>query len=289
MKRSQLNATSLKAGALGQEPDGFVIRKIGTRAEYEACVDLQRETWGSEFEECVPPTILKIASRIGGLTAGAFDAQGRLAGFVFGMIGFADGRPLHWSHMLAVRPEVRNRGVGRRLKEFQRETLQALGTEYVYWTYDPLVARNAHLNLNRLGAQVLEYVVDMYGETGSALHGEGTDRFIVSWAIGPGRPAENSAGAEPATAYAVSAAPIANPSTDWSASAVIEDAPVIQIEIPADIDEIRARCAADAMIWRDQTRCAFVWYLSRGYAVQGFRRDAATGRCFYVLARGGSA
>src|SRR5207302_4181903 len=111
-----------------------------------------------------------------------FAAQDRLLGFVFGMTGVENGRLVHWSDMLAVRPELRDHGIGRRLKEFQRDTLLERGVGLVYWTYDPLVARNAHLNFNRLGVRLAEYVEDMYGITDSTLHGGvPTDRLIVAW------------------------------------------------------------------------------------------------------------
>lgn len=132
------------------------VRPLQSGDEYRACVALQRETWGADFGEVVPATILKVSQRVGGLTAGAFDETGELLGFVFGLTGLEAGRPAHWSHMLAVREDVRDLGIGRRLKEFQRDFLLPLAVEVIYWTFDPLVARNAHLNLNLLGAQVTE-------------------------------------------------------------------------------------------------------------------------------------
>ena len=87
--------------------------------------------------------------------------------------------------MLAVRPEARDHGIGRRLKLYQRSLVAELGVTQILWTFDPLVSRNAHLNLNALGARVTDYVPDMYGaDTGSALHqGIGTDRFVVAWEV----------------------------------------------------------------------------------------------------------
>src|SRR5205085_3600896 len=136
-------------------------------------------TWGESFAEAVPGSILKICQKVGGVAAGAFEVGGeeRLLGFVFGLTGVRHGRLAHWSHMLAVLPEARDLGLGTRLKLYQRDLLLPLGVESVLWTFDPLEARNAHLNLNRLGAEVLEYVEDMYaGELGSELSkGIGTD------------------------------------------------------------------------------------------------------------------
>src|SRR5580765_6451652 len=153
------------------------IRPLRTQEELHACVDLQRETWGNEFTDVVPASILKVSQRIGGVAAGAFDDQNHLLGFVYGLTGVERGRIVHWSDMLAVRPEARDLRLGRRLKEFQRMAVRKHGAEVIYWTYDPLVARNAHLNFNVLGVHASEYVQDMYGDTDSELHRAiGTDR-----------------------------------------------------------------------------------------------------------------
>src|SRR5690606_16179636 len=160
-----------------------VIRRVSTTEEYEACVAIQMETWGSDFTERVPATILRVSQYIGGVTAGAFDTEGSLLGFVFGMTGLRDKQLVHWSDLLAVRRAARDRCLGRRLKLYHRDLVHELGVNTMFWTFDPLVARNAHLNLTRLGARVAEYAQDLYGEQlGRSLHpGLGTDRFIVQW------------------------------------------------------------------------------------------------------------
>src|SRR5262245_8103331 len=157
------------------------LRPLTSEADFAACVELQPATWGRQFAEVVPGTVLRVAKEGGGVRAGRFEPGGRLLGFVFGLTGVYHGRLVHWSHMLGVAPEARDSGLGTRLKLYQREVLLPLGVESVLWTFDPLEGRNAHLNLNRLGAEVVEYVEDMYaGEMGSELaHGIGTDRLIV--------------------------------------------------------------------------------------------------------------
>ena len=162
----------------------FTIRPFASIDEFKECVRFQEETWGKDFSERVAVAILKVSQRLGGIAAGAYDAEGGLAGFVFGMTGVQEGQIVHWSDMLAVRPELQDAGLGTRLKAYQRDELISRGVMRMHWTFDPLEAKNAHLNLNKLGAVAGEYVRDMYGQTGSPLHrGIGTDRFVPT----PGR------------------------------------------------------------------------------------------------------
>ncbi|MDE3173174.1 MAG: hypothetical protein KGN74_08885, partial [Gemmatimonadota bacterium] len=222
----------------------ITIRPLASLAEYRAAVDLQYVVWGAGLTDVTAATILKIGQRIGGVSAGAFDAAGALLGFVFGLTGVEHGRVVHWSHMLAVRPEAQNRAIGRRLKEFQYAEVARVGAELIYWTYDPLVARNAHLNFNRLGVRVVEYVRDMYGDMGSTLTaGIGTDRFVVAWPVGPAALAARRA--EIATASAdpeFAAAPVLNPALGEA----LQRAPVaagasrVRVRVPADVGALQA-------------------------------------------------
>jgi predicted GNAT superfamily acetyltransferase len=309
---------------------GVTLRPLASHDDYHACYELQLVTWGRDFQEGVPPSVLKISQRVGGIAAGAFAAGGELLGYVYGLTGVrppgssrsaaavpARGLParpelFHWSHMLAVAPEARNLGLGTRLKLYQRELLLPLGVEVVEWTYDPLEARNAHLNLNRLGAEVVEYVEDMYkGEMGSELaRGIGTDRFIVAWRIADERVRDalerlglegdghraGGAGAAAKTAGpperfldapAIEPAPAGTGgragNADEAGKAVeppLPAAPRVRIEIPARIQEFKEQQPERALAWRLGTRRAFQAYLARGYQVTAFWRDAA-GRCWY--------
>lgn len=250
------------------------LRALGTPAEFAACVELQRATWGLEYRDVVPASLLKVVQLAGGVCAGAFLPDGRLAGFVCGLTGVRNGQLMHWSHMLAVASELRNRGVGRRLKQFQRELVRSLGVERMYWTFDPLVARNAHLNLNLLGTRVDEYVPDMYGHTGSELHAFGTDRFVVSWDLAVARPRPPVAGWRGMAV--MSAGELVSGVADRG-----EPPLAVRIEIPADIE---AMPLAVARAWRERTRASFLRLQRDGYEVTGFVRDAAAG-CFYLLTR----
>jgi predicted GNAT superfamily acetyltransferase len=121
--------------------DELELRDLTTQDDLEQCIALQRATWGNDFRELVPPAVLQIAQKVGGIAAGAFEPEGPLVGFVFGLTGVREGRPVHWSHMLAVREDLRDRGVGQLLKLHQRARMQSIGVESVLWSFDPLVGR----------------------------------------------------------------------------------------------------------------------------------------------------
>jgi chorismate synthase len=246
------------------------IRSLTTHAELQACVALQRRTWGEAFADVVPPSILKISQRLGGVAAGAFDDHDAMIGFVYGMTGVEHGTIVHWSDMLAVVPEAQGHGIGRKLKEFQRAAVAQVGAKVIYWTYDPLVARNAHLNFNVFGVRAAEYVQDMYGESQSPVHrGIGTDRFIVAWPVDD-RELE------------ARRKEIAEASREAGGG---RGGAIMTVEIPPRIDQLQASDMAAARQWRHQTRDALVKLLAEGYAVNGFRLDKASDRAYYVLTR----
>ena len=175
--RRHASPTDSSGRVIEADPADIVIRPLASLAEYQACVALQAAVWGPAYEETVPASLLQVVQHVGGVAIGAFAATGALVGFVFGLTGVDKGEIVHWSHALGVREAVRNRGIGRMLKEHQRATLAQRGIASMYWTFDPLVAKNAHLNLNKLGATVyrpkgsaatLPVLIDVHGGAGSA-------------------------------------------------------------------------------------------------------------------------
>ena len=266
------------------------IRPFASRADYAACVELQREVWGARFADIVPPTVMMISQRLGGVAAGAFDADGRLLGFVIGMTGIRHGEPVHWSDMLAVRPDARGAGLGKRLKHFQRDRLLERGVSRMQWSFDPLVARNANLNLNRLGASPVEYVVDLYGDTGSVLHaGLATDRFIVAWRLDEPAPSggcPEAGTAPPATGAGADPGFHRAPIVDLASSAEeqpLPAAPRVRVAVPADIYAVRAADPARARGWRETQRRAFTHYLGHWYRVSGFEYHAPPADSYYLV------
>jgi predicted GNAT superfamily acetyltransferase len=268
--------------ATGLEPAGATIeiRHLRTWDEFHACVELQQDVWGVTFADLVPASILKVSQRVGGVTAGAFDGDGRLIGFVFGISGVEPGgRLVHWSDMMGIRTEARDRGLGRRLKYFQRDALRPLGVSVIYWTYDPLVARNAYFNLMQLGTDIVEYVKDFYGaSTSSVLHqGVGTDRFVVAWRIDVDTEMRAAPTLPPVHATEI---PILNDGLPGG-----DRPPRVRVAIPLHIDKVQQQSLADAAAWRVRTRPAFQWALANGYRIVAFQRDDAHDRGLYELNR----
>jgi predicted GNAT superfamily acetyltransferase len=271
--------------ALDRQP--VEIRPLATRDELLACVQLQRETWGDSFSDVVPASLLKVSQRVGGVVAGAFDEHNTLLGFVYGLTGVERGRIVHWSDMLAVRPEARNLGLGRRLKEYQRRVVRDLGGTVIYWTYDPLIARNAHLNFNRLGVSVAEYVEDMYGTTDSVLHGGiSTDRLIVAWPTDDEEMENRLREAHRASESSdCRLAPVAT--AEWIASTV--GAAIlphcVRVEVPIEAEVLLVSQPEEAAKWRSSVRLGLKWGLSMGYSITGFYTDDDRRRGFYLLTR----
>ncbi len=261
----------------------ITLRRLATRREYDACVTLQRDVWGEKFLDVVPATLLMVSQQVGGVAVGAFDGSDHLLGFVFGVSGVRDGRLAHWSNMLAVRREARGVGLGVRLKERQRQQLLDDGIQVVYWSFDPLVARNANLNLNRLGAVPVEYIVDMYGDTGATLHhGLPTDRLIVEWRLTDPRVAAALSLRPPA----VPAVPVDTPlirldPQDDAHPDVLPQSDVVRIAVPSSIDRTPATGAIGR--WRLGTRRAFQHYFSRDYEILGFTSDDTSQLAWYTL------
>jgi predicted GNAT superfamily acetyltransferase len=258
------------------------IRPLTSHEDYDACVALQREVWGSDYDEAVPASLLQVVPNVGGLVLGAFSGDRELLGFVFGLTGVKNGEIVHWSHALGVREGARNLGIGRLLKDYQRTELARLRIRSMYWTFDPLIAKNAHFNLNRLGARVVEYVPDMYGTTKSPLHhGLATDRFVVVCPTTPtiDVPGQSAPNKSPNTLILTDTTPL--PEAPFSGVAELPRA--IWIEIPTDFNEVLAASPSTAAVWQSAIRRHFQWALRNRYAVTGLHRDPATSRSFYTL------
>jgi predicted GNAT superfamily acetyltransferase len=158
-------------------------RSLASAAERDAAVRLYREVFGlPETDPAVTPKLLCTLQRNGGSAVGAFDATGRLVGFTYGFVGLDGGAPFHHSQAAVVAASAQGHGVGRQLKRAQAEVARDTGVHAMRWIYDPMQARNAHFNLDVLGA------------TGRAFHrnyfqlpdaADRPDRVVVEWPLAP--------------------------------------------------------------------------------------------------------
>ena len=169
------------------------IRECTTIEEFDRCVSLQREAFGLPDLELSPRRHLIVSRQAGGWTLGAFVGD-RMVGFVHHLAGVRGNNEIFgYSHVMAVAKDYQNKGVGARLKWAQRERALRDNRKLIKWTWDPMMARNAHFNLNRLGAVVEAYLENFYGVDYGADRPEDdrpglpSDRLSATWEIDSAR------------------------------------------------------------------------------------------------------
>ena len=251
-----------------------VVRELHRLRDLEAVQDLAHEVWRFEDRQ-VPSTFdLQVVGHVGGLTAGAYVGR-ELVGFVHGLPRTNLAVRCHHSHLLAVLPEFRGRGIAVRLKLFQRAWCLSRGTRLVTWTYDPLLVPNAVLNLVRLRATARRYLADVYGPLRGLYGGLPTDRFEVYWRLD--RPAVARA------ARGSFAAPVDPDGLPRERSGRLPRAPRIAVEIPVvALDRYATDPAAVTRARRNLRRAATALF-ARGYeAVSAVPRGETA---LYVFAR----
>ena len=157
------------------------LRRCHGIEDFRACVVLQKEVWNFSDAELVPLRMFVVADKVGGQVMGVFEGD-TMVGFALSVPGTRSGHIYLHSHMLAVRKDHRNGGLGRQLKLMQREDALARGIDLIEWTFDPLEIKNAYLNIEKLGAVSRRYNINQYGITSSPLQGGlPSDRLIAEW------------------------------------------------------------------------------------------------------------
>jgi len=233
-------------------------------------VEVQIAVWGYADGDLIPKRVFIVAAAIGGQVLGAFDTSKAdaeaIVGFAMALPGYRDGQAYLHSHMLAVLPEYRNHGLGRRLKLAQRDDALARGIARMEWTFDPLEIKNAHLNIARLGAIVRRYKRDFYGPSTSPLQGGlPTDRLVAEWWLGSARVRRilgEKAGGEQGQ----------------------PDRSIEQVTVPQGVyawkSDPAQRQLAEALQTRN--RAALESAFARGLAVTGYTRSAEGDGCFLL-------
>src|ERR1044071_6257860 len=229
-----------------------IIRECVSIEDFQQCIELERAVWKDEDIGIMPIRLYMISKACKAPTVGAFDQTGRLVGFVHTMLALVDHHVIYHSHLAAVLEGLRHKDIGYRMKLKQREFALAAGIPLIIWTFDPLQSRNAHLNINKLGAIIRRYELDYYGRGLSAVFGSDvpSDRVYAEWWVGSPHVAATLGGGRPSIS---GAAPF--------------------VTIPEDISRIPAQAIDEHLRWRLQVREEFLQELSLGRIARAFVRD----------------
>ncbi len=166
--------------------DKIIIREAAAIEELNDCVALQREVFALPELEISPVRHFIVTKHAGGFTLGAF-AENKLVGFVLSVPAFCGGERFFYSHIAGVLPAFQSCGIGAQLKWAQREKALSKNVKFIKWTFQPVQARNAFFNLEKLGAIVREYKPNYYGTDYSASNKQGekigldSDRLFAEW------------------------------------------------------------------------------------------------------------
>ena len=277
-----------------------VIKILESPEDMPAVEALQRTVWPGSETDVVPAHMLLTAVHNGGLLAGAF-VEEKLVGFVFGFPGLEftpDGpRPKHCSHMMGIHPDQRDSGIGFALKRAQWQMVRHQGLDHITWTYDPLLSRNAYLNIAKLGAVCNTYRRSEYGAMRDGLNaGLPSDRFLVDWWVNTRRvehrlskrarrrlKLDDFSKADLQPLYSLQTkSDLLHPPEHFSSL----EGNLTLAEIPSDFSALKDVDFSLARDWRFFSREVFETAFSAGYIVTDFIYDQS--RSFYVLAHGES-
>lgn len=251
----------------------IVIRDVTGIAEMREVERLQKEVWGVTDLDVLPALVMRPQTDLGAILMGAFASE-KMVGFVFGFPGIHNGKTIIHSDMLAVAPEFRAYGLGYLLKLAQREKAIEMGIDEISWTYDPLQLRNANLNFGKLGIVAERYEVNYYGETSSFLHNFGTDRLWAKWELNSERVKERIklAGPPRDLANVVQELPVLVQvgDDDEPLTMKVGTGPRVALQIPSDINKLKAEGGGKAERWREATREVFTSLMESGYVVEEF-------------------
>ncbi|ADR37152.1 GCN5-related N-acetyltransferase [Oceanithermus profundus DSM 14977] len=262
------------------------VREASGTEEVMLTEDLQIAAWGFSEREIAPHSALVASQHSGGLVALAW-AGGEAVGFVWGFPAFEGGRVWHHSHQMGVRPDWQGKGVALALKRYQRRWALERGYDLVTWTFDPLLTKNARFNLGKLGAWAGRYFPDFYGLRTGLYAGIPADRLLISWELEHPRVRERLERIPPPPEP--EGEPLAL--TRGEGLGLVPErlltpsAPRVYLEVPPDLDALKASDLGLAEAWRLFTREAFTWAFAHGYRAVDLARRGP--RVFYQLERPG--
>lgn len=276
----------------------IVTRKLAGLDDFSFCERLQLELAGGWERLVLPTYALVTVERSGGILLGAYDTDSnsqRLCGALIDLVGEVDGHKVGSNLFFGVSPKARNHGIGQSLRREERRLARRAGASLLTWTIDPLRGVDAHIAFNKLGAIGVAYIRNLYGPLSSpADSGLATDRIEVEWWIDSPRANAVLDRGMPPPHYrlGLERMEVATKTRGVGAGMrqLVEFNPapksgMILVEIPGDLDRLRAAAPKLARDWRVKTREVFESMLSRGYLISGFVHEA--GRSFHLLERKG--
>ena len=266
----------------GVAPDDIEVRECTTIEEFDACVRMQREAFGLPDLELSPRRHLIVSRAAGGWVLGAFNGDA-LVGFVLHLAAVRGSEVIGYSHMMAVAKTFQNAGIGARLKWAQRARAVAEGRGFIRWTWDPMQARNAHFNLNRLGVVVRRYAANLYGTDYTTIAGEygkefglDSDRLVAEWELlSPRVERLARAGRQGQGSQQGSQTLERGQMPGQGQPSEPRVAPVVTVEIPPDWNALLRRDAAAARRELLRVRQEFEAAFAQRLVCAGFARDPA--------------
>ncbi|MFC4410427.1 GNAT family N-acetyltransferase [Chungangia koreensis] len=253
----------------------ITIRKLTSIEDMHLVLQLENIVW----MESTPIHQTFTAAKNGGILVGAFttnedESEGKLVGFCYGFAGFKEGQAYLCSHMMGIHPDYRSSGIGRRLKEEQRQIAKDIGYDLIIWTFDPLESRNSYLNTSKLFGISDTYIVNCYGEMNDGLNnGLPTDRLQIEWWIRSERVEEQwrpSLSFE--NPFSVSLSSKGNPMLMGSKDELPFGNSGIEVPIPTDFQNIKKSEPELAYEWRMKIREIYQAIFTEGYTLTGVRK-----------------
>jgi predicted GNAT superfamily acetyltransferase len=251
---------------------GVTLREVVDRAEFVAASALLAQVWGTSLEASpLQSDLLASLAHAGSCVLAAY-AGPDLVGLTVGLAGSPCSRQIY-SVIAATASEVAGRGVGAALKFGQRAWSLDRGAHRMVWTFDPLVRRNAHFNINKLRARASEYRMDFYPPMHDLINQQDlTDRLVVEWDLM--NPVEHPVDIADAVAL------VGSDELHRPIRYEVGEARLVSVRVPDDIEQIRRTDQQLAREWRLVVRDALEPRLSHGYGIVRFSAEGA-----YILER----
>ena len=280
------------------QPEDIEIREVVREQDFLRIAEIQKEVWGFSPTDVAAPHLLMLHQKLGGVVVGAFNRDDRIMAFGYSFYGLMNKGeckiPIQWSHMLAVLPQYRGRGLGKRLKWKQREMILERGVKICRWTFDPLEIVNARLNIVTLGCVANEYLFNVYGASTGHLHaGLSTDRFVAHWQLDSDRVADCANGKPWRAPVTPESLPLLFDVKEEEGVVVPRgavsklDDEFIGVPVAAGMQQIKVTRREAALRWRRLTGQVFPEAFYLGYALVDVLSPQETGKPFsiYVLQR----